>query len=79
MVPPERWAELEGTYVGPGLDENWEAMFRTIAFFRKIAREVGAHLGFDYPQSLDRRAVIYLEKVRRLDPDAAAFPSEAHS
>ena len=54
-------------------DSNWEAMFRTIALFRKVATGVGARLGFAYPSDLDRRAVDYLQKVRALPRDAARF------
>lgn len=63
---PDLWAELEGTYAGGGLEENWEAVFRTIALFRKVAIEVGERLGYAYPHDLDRRAVAYLERVRSL-------------
>ena len=70
---PDLWAELEGTYTGAGLEENWEAMFRTIALFRKVAIEVGERLGYSYPHDLHRRAVAYLEKVRNLDRRAERF------
>jgi aminoglycoside 6-adenylyltransferase len=70
---PELWAELEGTYVGAGIEENWEAMFRTISLFRKVAIEVGECLGFAYPHDLDRRAVAYLQKVKNLDRQADTF------
>lgn len=63
---PDLWSELEATYVGPGFDENWDAMFRTISLFRKVAVEVGDCLGFAYPQDLHERAVAYLERVQRL-------------
>ena len=69
-LPPDIWAELEGTYVGAGLDENWEALFETIALFRKVAVQVGDHLGHAYPHDLDRRAVQYLQSVRSLDCQA---------
>jgi aminoglycoside 6-adenylyltransferase len=58
------WTELESTYTGAGLEENWEAMFRTIALFRKVAFEVGDRLGYSYPHDLDRRTVAYLQKVK---------------
>jgi hypothetical protein len=35
------WTELENTYTGTRLEENWEAMFKTIALMRKIAAQVG--------------------------------------
>jgi len=72
-IPPELWAEFESTYVGAGIEENWEALFRTIDLFRKVAIEVGLHLGFVYPHDLDRRMMIYLNKVRNLDPNAESL------
>jgi aminoglycoside 6-adenylyltransferase len=72
-LSPDLWAELESTYRGAGLEENWEAMFRTIALFRKVAIEVGDRLGYAYPHDLDRRTVAYLQKVKNLDRKAGSF------
>ena len=72
-LSPDLWAELESTYTGAGLEANWEAMFRTIALFRKVAVEVGERLGYAYPDDLDRRAVAYLQKVKNLDRKAESF------
>jgi len=69
-VSPDLWAELESTYTGAGLEANWEAMFRTVDLFRKVAVEVGKRLGYAYPDDLHRRAVAYLEKVKNLDRKA---------
>ncbi|HEV8383731.1 MAG TPA: aminoglycoside 6-adenylyltransferase, partial [Candidatus Acidoferrales bacterium] len=60
----------ESTYTGAGLEDNWEALFKTISLFREVAAEVGKRLGFVYPHELDRRCVQYLEKVRHLDKQA---------
>jgi aminoglycoside 6-adenylyltransferase len=64
---PDLWAELERTYVGAGIDENWEAMFATAELMRKVAREVGEALGYAYPEALHNRAVCYLEWVKNLE------------
>ncbi|MFA5309537.1 MAG: aminoglycoside 6-adenylyltransferase [Dehalococcoidales bacterium] len=64
LTRPELWAELESTYTGAGKEENWEALFRTIALFRKTAKEVGTKMGFAYPQELDNNVVKYLDDVR---------------
>jgi aminoglycoside 6-adenylyltransferase len=72
-LSPELWAELESTYTGAGLEENWEAMFRTIALFREVAIEVGDRLDYAYPYDLDQRAVEYLHKVKSLDREAESF------
>lgn len=63
-LTPETWAELESTYVGAGLEENWEALFATIALFRRIAVEVANGLGFTYPEGLDQRVVKHLGERR---------------
>jgi aminoglycoside 6-adenylyltransferase len=70
---PDLWTELESTYTGAGLEANWQAMFRTIALFRKVAIEVGDRLGYSYPRDLDRRTGAYLQKVKNLDRGAESF------
>jgi aminoglycoside 6-adenylyltransferase len=65
-LPADIWAELERTYVGAGIAENWEALFRTMALFRRVASEVADHLGYVYPRDLDQRVVSYVQKVKRL-------------
>ena len=65
-LPPDLWSELERTYVGADLEENWEALFRTTALFRRAANEVGNALGYAYPEALDVCITAYLEHVRSL-------------
>jgi aminoglycoside 6-adenylyltransferase len=73
-LDPETWLELESTYVRAGEVENWEALFRTIDLYRRVAIEVGEHLGYHYPHELDGRTMAYLQKVRDLDRGATSFP-----
>ena len=70
----EQWAELENTYTGAGYEDNFDALFRTIFLFRKVAIEIGDSLGFVYPHDLDQRMMVYLTKVRNLDRQAETFP-----
>jgi aminoglycoside 6-adenylyltransferase len=58
------WKELEQTYVGPIIEDNWDALFKTISLFRKVAKEVAGFLGFRYPDELDHRVARYLQQVR---------------
>ena len=64
---PDLWAEFESTYTGFGLDENWDALFRTIAVMRRVAIHVGQHLGFTYPEELEGRVLKYLQRVQQLE------------
>jgi aminoglycoside 6-adenylyltransferase len=72
-VRPDLWAELEHTYTGAGIEENWEALFRTVALMRRVAGEVGKHLGYTYPDALEQRVMAYLSRVRSLDRNATTF------
>jgi aminoglycoside 6-adenylyltransferase len=65
-LPPEIWSQLEETYVGADIDDNWEALFRTMTLFRQVAMEVGGALGYAYPQDLDERVVAYVKQMRQL-------------
>lgn len=73
-IRPELWEALEDTYVGMGVEETWEALFKTIALFQQVAVEVGEALGYLYPQDMHQRAVKYLQKVRNLPRGATSFP-----
>ena len=64
LVPQDLWAALEETYTGAEPSSNWLALFRTIDVMRRVAVEVGEHLGFRYPEELEQRVLSYLRKVR---------------
>jgi aminoglycoside 6-adenylyltransferase len=65
-LPPEIWDQVEQTYAGARLADNWEALARTMALFRQVAVEVGEHLGYAYPDDLHQRVRAYVEKIRQL-------------
>lgn len=71
-LPSDLWEKLEATYAGAGVEENWEALFRTLALFRRAATEVADDLGYSYPRDLDRRVTEYVDAIRDLDPGARA-------
>jgi aminoglycoside 6-adenylyltransferase len=63
-LPPDLWAQLEETYTGADVSSNWVALFRSIELMRRVAVEVGDHLGYRYPQELEERGLAYLRRVR---------------
>ncbi|RSD28850.1 aminoglycoside 6-adenylyltransferase [Mesobacillus subterraneus] len=69
----ETWAELEATYAGAGLEENWEALFRMADLFSRLCQEVGASLGYPYPFEYEQRMRAYLNKVWDLPLNAERF------
>jgi aminoglycoside 6-adenylyltransferase len=64
---PDLWADLESTYAGAGIEENWRALVRLMDLMHKAGLEVGEKLGFNYPESIEQRTRIYLEKVKNGD------------
>ena len=66
-LPPEIWSQLESTYVGAGIEENWDALFRTLALFRQVAVEVAEQLGYAYPYEMDRLVVAHAQEVRGVE------------
>src|SRR3712207_6090579 len=71
-LPADIWRELEGTYAGGGLGDNWVALFRTIALFGRVSREVGARLGYAFPDELDRRVTAYVRRMQAAERGAGA-------
>ena len=66
LLPADISGELASTYVGTDVEENWDALFRTTALFRRVAIEVGDALGYAYPEDVDEGVSAHLEGVRRL-------------
>ncbi len=67
-LPPDIWERLEQTYVGANVADNWNALAKTMELFRQVASEVGAHLGYDYPNDLHERVAAYVEHIKQLEP-----------
>ncbi len=58
------WSQVENTYAGADIRENWTALYRTIDLFRQIAVEVGQRLGYTYPHELDQRVTEYAREIQ---------------
>jgi aminoglycoside 6-adenylyltransferase len=65
-LPADVWSALASTYVGPDVEENWDALFRTTALFGRVAREVGETLGYTYPHDVEDGVTAQLDAVRSL-------------
>ena len=66
LLPADISDELASTFAGTGVEDNWDALFRTTALFRRVATEVGDALGYAYPENVDEGVSAHLEGVRQL-------------
>ena len=78
-LPPDIWAQVEQTYVGARLADNWDALARTMDLFRQVAVEVGEHLGYAYPHDLHQRVSMYIERIKRLERSVTPDTNPAQS
>lgn len=62
---PDLWAALASTYVGPGIAENWQALFRLMDLMHTVGVEVGEKLSFTYPETIEQRMRVYLHRLRQ--------------
>ncbi|MEE4195050.1 MAG: aminoglycoside 6-adenylyltransferase [Anaerolineae bacterium] len=59
--------ELSQTYNGVEPEALWDSLYRTCDLMRKAALEVGEHLGFDYPESIEQKAFSYIAEIRQME------------
>jgi aminoglycoside 6-adenylyltransferase len=70
LLPPDIVDALHATYVGGAVEENWDALFATLALFRRIAMDAGDALGYEYPREVDDGITAQLKAVRDRPPRA---------
>ena len=68
---PELWALLEQVYTGFTWEESWQALDAIVSLMRAAAAAVGKHLGFDYPQEIEKQAHAYIAQIQSTPRKAA--------
>ena len=76
-LPPALWAALEATYTGPSLEAHWQALLGVAAVFGQVAREVGAALGYAYPEEIDLKMQSFFQALRALPPRKTEAPGSS--
>lgn len=66
LLSADTWAELVESYAEPGSENDWTALWRTMALFRRVAEEVASVLGFVYPQDTDKQMNVFLREVQHM-------------
>jgi len=67
LLDVDTWAQLTETFARSNIEENWDALFKTIILFRKIATKVANDLGYEYLYELDAKVTRYLIKIKNLE------------
>jgi aminoglycoside 6-adenylyltransferase len=55
----DMWTGFESTYTGANIEENWQAFFRFLKLFRRLATVVADQLHYSYPEDVDKGITNY--------------------
>lgn len=64
IIEPKLWRDIESGFAGSDVDDNWRALYNTLALFRQLGQETGTSLGFEYPFKLDKEVSGLIERIR---------------
>jgi aminoglycoside 6-adenylyltransferase len=62
----DRWLQIEQTYSGAQIEDNWRALEQSIVLLHQVAIDVGAQLGYQYPDALERGVRKQIAEIRAL-------------
>ncbi len=65
FLPRQLWVRYLGTFVGPGVAENWSAMYRMVDIVEEVAPAVADGLAYRYPHSTARNVTGYIRSVEQ--------------
>ena len=59
-LPEDVWKQCEATFSGAGIGESGRACRAMVRLFGRLAREVGAGLGYAYPEEQEKKVLDYM-------------------
>lgn len=65
-LEPEIWKQIEETFTGAQISENWKALYKMIEIFSLLAKNISKRLNFDYPDELEKNVIDYIKKIQFL-------------
>lgn len=65
-LPANIWKDIESTFSGSDIEENWIALFAFADLVHNLATDLALKLGFVYPEQLENDIRNYLSEVRAL-------------
>ena len=63
FIDPKRWDDIESTFAGAGIEDNWSALENSMQLFRELSRQVGELMEYPYPDSLDGEVSEYIRTI----------------
>ncbi|SIS46325.1 aminoglycoside 6-adenylyltransferase [Salimicrobium flavidum] len=70
LLPVSYWEQYKATYTDGEHENVWHSLFVMGELFRTLARVVGGHFSYTYPEHEDRNMTAYLKQVESLPGNA---------
>ncbi|MCG8488065.1 MAG: aminoglycoside 6-adenylyltransferase [Chromatiales bacterium] len=64
------WEAYKATYAGSGINENWNALFKLLNLFGRLASKCADRLGYQYPADLDKKVTGYIYELHQMYTDS---------
>lgn len=62
----KEWQEIEKTFAGADIEDNWQAFFKTIELFSSMAKKVSDKLSYKYPDKIDSEVTKYCHEAKTI-------------
>src|SRR5690606_36616508 len=56
------WQEVQATFAGSDIDENWQAFLKMNQLFTKLAKELAFRLDYQYPHEQETKILEYYKQ-----------------
>lgn len=60
----DTWETLHQTFAHFDGEDGWNSLFATMNLFRRLAKEMSEHLGFSYPEEVDRNITGFIFQIK---------------
>lgn len=65
-IDQQTWEEIEKTFAGSDVEENWAAFFKMVELFTRFAKQAAEHLGYEYPLEQEKRVLAYYQQSKNI-------------
>lgn len=60
------WREIQTTFAGSDIDENWRAFLKMNNLFTKVAKELASSLDYQYPHEQEKKMLEYYKQSQHI-------------
>ncbi len=67
FLSDSEWKQIETTFAGANIEDNWQAFYTLVELFTSIARKIAIELQFHYPDAQEKKMLAYYQKSKEIE------------